>query len=218
MIKAFIFDMDGVIIDSEPIHFDVDIQTMNYLGTNIYKEELEKYVGMTNPEMWNLIIHEYSVVQSVSEIIDYQLTTKINIIKSIDLEPIAGIREILFELKQHNIPIGLASSSPRKFIEEVLSKFNITEYFDCIVSGEEVNKGKPAPDVYLEAANILGVDPKYCYVLEDSKNGVAAAKAAGMKCIGFINQNSGNQDLSKADYIIKWIKEIDVKEMLNDIT
>jgi len=218
MITAFIFDMDGVIIDSEPIHFDVDIQTMNYLGANISKEELEKYVGMTNPEMWNLIKYEYSVVQSVSEIIDYQLTTKINIIKSIDLEPIAGIREFLFELKKHNIPIGLASSSPRKFIEEVLSKFNITEYFDCIVSGEEVNKGKPAPDVYLEAANILGVDPKYCYVLEDSKNGVAAAKAAGMKCIGFINQNSGNQDLSKADYIIKWIKEIDVKEMLNDVT
>jgi HAD superfamily hydrolase (TIGR01509 family) len=218
MIPAFIFDMDGVIIDSEPIHFDVDIKTMNYLGTNISKEELEKYVGMTNPEMWSLIKHEYNVLQSVSEIIDYQLTTKINIIKSIYLEPIEGIREILFELKKHNIPIGLASSSPRKFIEEVLSKFNITEYFDCIVSGEEVNKGKPAPDVYLEAANILGVDPKYCYVLEDSKNGVAAAKAAGMKCIGFINQNSGNQDLSKADYIINWIKEIDIKEILKDIT
>ncbi|OAB47181.1 HAD family hydrolase [Paenibacillus antarcticus] len=76
MIPAFIFDMDGVIIDSEPIHFDVDIQTLNYLGRNISKEELEKYVGMTNPEMWSLIKHEYNVLQSVSEIIDYQLTTR----------------------------------------------------------------------------------------------------------------------------------------------
>jgi beta-phosphoglucomutase-like phosphatase (HAD superfamily) len=73
---AFIFDMDGVIIDSEPIHFDVDIRTMEYLNTSITKEQLERFVGMTNPEMWSIIKQEYNLFQSVDDIIDYQLSTK----------------------------------------------------------------------------------------------------------------------------------------------
>jgi HAD superfamily hydrolase (TIGR01509 family) len=210
MIEAFIFDMDGVIIDSEPIHFDVDVQTLNYFGTAIEKDALEKYVGMTNPEMWALIKQEYNILQPVAEIIEYQLSNKITILQSLNIEPIDGIRELIIELRQNNIPIGLASSSPRVFIEAVLEKFHITEFFDCIISGEEVNKGKPAPDIYLEAAKLLGADAGNCIVLEDSRNGAAAAKAAGMSCIGYLNPNSGNQDLSKSDLIVKSVRDLNV--------
>ncbi|QYR23497.1 HAD family hydrolase [Paenibacillus sp. sptzw28] len=210
MIEAFIFDMDGVIIDSEPIHFDVDVQTLDYFGTTIKKEALEKYVGMTNPEMWGLIRQEYNIMQSVDEIIEYQLANKITILQTLNIEPIDGIWELIIELKQNNIPIGLASSSPRVFIEAVLKKFTISEFFDCIISGEEVNKGKPAPDIYLEAAKLLGAGPRNCMVLEDSRNGVAAAKAAGMRCVGYINPNSGNQDLSGADLIIRSVRDLNV--------
>ncbi|GIP29377.1 phosphatase [Paenibacillus sp. J23TS9] len=212
--KAFIFDMDGVIIDSEPIHFEIDVETMKYFGVTITPHELERFVGMTNPEMWSVLKQDYSLPQSVSEIIEYQLKLKIELIRSIDLAPIEGIQELIFDLKQNNISIGLASSSPISFIHEVLRKYNFFEYFDSIVSGEEVAKGKPAPDIYLEASNQLNIKPSECWVLEDSKHGIQAAKSAGMKCIGFINPNSGNQDLSRADTIINSIRDIKVTDLL----
>ncbi|WMT39321.1 HAD family phosphatase [Paenibacillus sp. D2_2] len=206
--QAFIFDMDGVIIDSEPLHFAVDIETMEYFGHPLTKEQFEKYVGMTNPEMWADIKREYGIGQTVDELIDYQLTQKIQAIRNMEIEPMDGIRPFIAELKRRGISIGLASSSPRVFIEAVLSRFELLSEFGSIVSGEEVPQGKPAPDVYLEAAKQLRVSPECCVVLEDAKHGVAAAKAAGMKCIGFTNPNSGEQDLSQADLIIDHVGEI----------
>jgi HAD superfamily hydrolase (TIGR01509 family) len=214
MATAFIFDMDGVVIDSEPLHFEVDIQTMKYFGVPITKDQLEKYVGMTNPEMWALIKEEYPVTQTVPEIIEYQLSAKISALKELVIEPIEGIKELIIEVRRRNSPIGIASSSPRIFIEAVLEKFQLREYFDCVVSGEEVSQGKPAPDVYLEAARLLSVNPHDCIVIEDSRNGIKAAKAAGMTCIGYVNENSGNQDLSAADLIVNLINDINLEELI----
>lgn len=208
--KAFIFDMDGVIIDSEPIHFQVDIETMKHLGCNMSKKELEKYVGTTNEYMLTDIKKNYNIKESIEEITDYKMKlTKRKIIES-DLEPIEGIKELLVNLKENSIPAAIASSSPIDFINIVVEKFKIRDYFQYIVSGEEVVNGKPAPDIYIETAKKLGFDAKDCTVIEDSKNGVQAAKSAGMKCIGFANVNSGNQDLSKADIIVDSIKEINI--------
>jgi len=215
MIQAFIFDMDGVIIDSEPLHFEVDIQVMKDFGASITQEQLEKYVGMTNPEMWKLIREEYQLQRTVSEIIDYQLSNKIKILTAREMEPIDGIRELLADLKASGIPVGIASSSPPVFIKAVLDKFGLLDAFNCIVSGEEVERGKPAPDVYLKAAELLGVEPASCMVLEDARHGIAAAKAAGMQCIGFVNPNSGNQDLSAADYVVRSIAEVGAICQLN---
>jgi HAD superfamily hydrolase (TIGR01509 family) len=210
--QAFLFDMDGVIIDSEPIHFAVDIETLKYYGHTVAKEQLEKYVGMTNQEAWDGIRREYGISQTVAEIIDYQLALKIEKIQKLEGGPIDGISPLITELKRRGIRVGLASSSPRVFIEAVLSHFEMLHDFDCIVSGEEVDRGKPAPDVYLEAAKQLGVSPECCVVLEDARNGVAAAKAAGMKCIGFKNLNSGDQDLSQADIVVHHIGDICLDE------
>lgn len=213
--KAVIFDMDGVIIDSEPMHLDVDIKTMAYFGFNITGKEFEKYVGMTSPEMWRSIRSEYNIEQSIEEIINGQLEKKINILRDLNIEPIDGIKELLFELKSQGIPIAVASSSARRLIEEVLRKFDLRDYFQCIASGEEVERGKPAPDVYIEAAKELRVHPSNCIVIEDSRNGVRAAKNAGMKCIGYQNINSGNQDLSEADSIVHAITEINIRYLIN---
>lgn len=212
--KAFLFDMDGVIIDSEPLHFEVEMMTMDYLGLTATKEYLEQFVGMTNPEMWKRVKEEHQVPHTVEEIIDYQIAKKLNHLDKADLEPIDGILELIQDLQMNGIAIGLASSSPRSFIERVLTKFQINQHFNSIVSGEEVANGKPAPDVYLEAARVLGVSPEDCYVLEDSRNGVLAAKKAGMRCIGYRNPNSGNQDLSAADVVVDSIRDIRVGELV----
>lgn len=208
--RAVIFDMDGVIIDSEPIHFEVDMQTMRDLGFDISSKELEKYVGTTNEYMFSDLKNKYNIKQSIKEIINYKVElTKKKVIQS-NLGPIEGIKELLVDLKNKNIPTAIASSSPRSFIDVVVFKFNLQDYFKYIISGEEVVNGKPDPDIYIEAAKKLGLSPEDCTVIEDSRNGVLAAKAAGMKCIGFQNINSGNQDLSKADIIVKSITEIKI--------
>ncbi|OPJ62363.1 HAD family hydrolase [Clostridium chromiireducens] len=206
--KAVIFDMDGVIIDSEPIHFDVDLQTISELGGDISKEDLEKYVGTTNEYMYTDIKNKFNISKSLEEIIHYKVELTKKKIIELDLEPIEGIRELLKELKNKNINTAIASSSPRDFIELVVSKFKLENYIEYIISGEEVKHGKPDPDIYIETAKKLRVSPQECIVIEDSRNGVLAAKAAGMKCIGFQNVNSGNQDLSNADVIVHSITEV----------
>jgi len=213
VIQAFVFDMDGVIIDSEPLHFEVDIETMRGLGVKISETELERFVGMTNPAMWKVLREEYALGQTVEQLIDIQLAAKMQALTDRAYEPIDGIRELLNELSGRGIPIGLASSSPRSFIEGVLEKFGLASYFGCVVSGEEVGSGKPAPDVYLEAAKQLGADPAACAALEDSRNGIAAAKAAGMRCYGYVNPNSGHQDLSAADRIVRSVRDIRLDDL-----
>lgn len=214
--QAFIFDMDGVIIDSEPLHIAVEIETVRHFGGTITEEQLAKYMGMTNAEMWEMVKQECRLAAPVEEIIDYQLSRKIHALRELDIEPIEGIRELIRSLKQHGVKIAIASSSPMSFIQEVVQKFGIAQEFDLIMSGEEVERGKPAPDIYLEAARRLVAQPDQCIVLEDSGNGVAAAKSAGMKCIGFMNPNSGHQDLSQADFNVTSIRDIGVQDLLSN--
>lgn len=202
--------MDGVIIDSQPIHFEVEWSALRSFGINEEKEYLEKYAGMTDYEMWELIKKEYTINESTEKILEQQIKDKVKVVRELDIQPIEGIKELIKNLSDKHIPIAVASSSPRALIEEILNKFAIYDYFDVVISGEEVNKGKPAPDIYLKAAKLMKVNPKECVVLEDTKHGVIAAKEAGMKCIGYINPNSGKQDLKKADLIVKKITEIDI--------
>lgn len=217
MFNTFIFDMDGVIIDSEPLHFEVDQYVMNKLGVRISKQELEEYVGMTNPEMWADLVQKYNLIESIEDIISLQLQTKMAMLDKSQEKPIEGVIELITLLNQSNISIGLASSSPRVFIEAVLNKFGIQEFFQSIISGEEVAKGKPAPDIYLKTAEILQAKVEDCIVLEDSRNGVLAAKAAGMKVIGFVNMNSGIQDLSKADLVVSTITNINMEILVQNV-
>ncbi|HBJ1649789.1 HAD family phosphatase [Clostridium botulinum] len=208
--RAFIFDMDGVIIDSEPIHRQVHGEIMNTLGINISKGELALYAGATNEYIFTKLKERYGIKKSVSDLMDYKSKLIINKVKEESLEPINGIRELLNALRKNNIKIAIGSSSPRSLIEAVIDKFNLHSAFDCIVSGEEVERSKPYPDVYIEVSKKLGINPEKCIVVEDSHNGVQAAKSAGMKCIGFNNVNSGNQDLSKADVRVDTIRKIDI--------
>ena len=209
--KAVIFDMDGVIIDSEPIHFGVDMQTMREFGVNISKDELNKYVGTTNEYMLNDLINKYKIQKSIKEILEYKMELTIRRIKETKINAISGIPELLISLKHNNIKTAIGSSSPKELIITVIEKFQLGKYFDCIVSGDEVKEGKPKPDIYLEVSKRIGVNPEECIVIEDSRNGVLAAKNAGMKCFGFRNVNSGNQDLSKADIIVDSIRNIDIE-------
>lgn len=218
MLKAVIFDMDGVIIDSEPIHKEVEKKIFKKFGANISEEEHNSYIGMTSMGMWNEIKvrHNFKQSFSVEELIEMEVKNYIELIQSNrNIKPINGVVELIDELHKNNIKLAIASSAVRKSIETVVDMFELEKYFEIRISGEDIKNGKPAPDIFLVAARHLGVKPKDCIVVEDSKNGVQAAKEAGMKCIGFRNLNSGNQDLSFADIIISNYLEMNYKKLHN---
>ncbi len=208
MIEAVIFDMDGVLIDSEPLHFEVDEMVLKHLQIDNGKHYLERFVGYTNPAMWKIIKEEYQLEQSIEGLIELQMRIKLDYLEKSNYVAIDGVLELLNKIQAKKIPLAIASSSPRIFIEAVIDKIQIARYFTTWISGEEVPESKPAPDVFLGAAAMLNVQPENCIVIEDSKSGTIAAKSAGMKCIGFQNPNSGNQDLSEADYIFDSFTEL----------
>ncbi|HOB16603.1 MAG TPA: HAD family phosphatase [Defluviitoga sp.] len=210
MIKAVIFDMDGVIIDSEPLHWDANKQIFAQLGIPIQDVPYSNYIGVSNEDMWQDLKNLFNLSHSIEELVQWQNEETLKYFKETPYKPIDGIVELLIELKNNNFKVGLASSSPEILIEEVLTHLDIKKYFDTYASADYVPRGKPKPDLFLYTAGLLQVKPKECVVIEDSKQGVKAAKAAGMKCIGFANPNSMNQDLSQADIIVKSFKDITI--------
>ncbi len=204
MLKAVIFDMDGVIIDSEPIHFEREKMLFRELGLSISDEEHNSFVGITGRDMWKRIKRKYNLEQSVDELVRFDRSQLNHYFFYPDkIKSIPGIKDLIEELSNHKIKLVLASSAPLNRIVLILEKLRLRQYFSEIVSGEEVEYGKPNPDIFFHAASLAGVKPKDCLVIEDSRNGVEAAKLAGMKCLGFKNPNSGNQDLSSADMVIE---------------
>ena len=214
MIKAVIFDLDGVLIDSEPLHCKADTQLLRELGADPPADYFDRFAGWKDAVMWEAIKTEFHIAKSIDEIMEMQVPIKLNLLKEGDYKAIQGIVELLEEIKAVHIPIAIASSSPKIFIEAVVEKIGIKQYFKILISGEEIERSKPEPDIFFKAASSLNVTPAECLVVEDSKSGTIAARKAGMKCIGYQNINSGNQDLTDADLIVNDIREIDIKKIM----
>lgn len=218
MIKAVVFDMDGVIIDSEPIHYQLSMQYFSELGLTITDEEYYTFVGVGDIEIFTRLKEKYGLKQTVNELVEiYQKRYTDHLKSAQDQKPIKGIDDLIRDIHQKGLRLALGSSAIRSNIEVVLEKFNLRQYFDDIVGGSEVERSKPFPDIYLEAARRLGVEPSECIVIEDSCNGVTAAKAAGMKSIAYYNPNSGEQDLSEADRIIDSFEALDIEEFVGSL-
>lgn len=210
--EAVIFDMDGVIIDSEPIHYICSNKFLEPYKIELDREKYDTYIGASCKVMWSDVRETHNLNESVEEIISKEFDIFLNYLQEGKgkIHPIEGIRSLLELLKKEGVTIGLASSSSMKNINTVLDLFDIQDYFSIKVTGYDLERSKPDPEIFIKTAGLLNVDPTKCIVIEDSKNGVTAAKRAGMKCIGYHNPNCGYQDLSNADKIVESIKTIDM--------
>jgi beta-phosphoglucomutase-like phosphatase (HAD superfamily) len=149
MLKAVIFDMDGIIIDSEPIYHKVEMNMFKELGLDLTDEHRYMYVGIRTVDMWQELKQKYDIEFSVEELVELEAKrVKKDMESQNKIKPIAGIKELLEELRNTNIKIALASSSSIRDIETVLNKTGLKEYFTVIVSGDHVENGKPAPDIF----------------------------------------------------------------------
>ncbi|ERM92035.1 phosphatase [Caldanaerobacter subterraneus subsp. yonseiensis KB-1] len=204
MIKAVIFDMDGVMIDSEPVHLRLERELFRELGVEITEEEHMTFVGSSSYYMWEKIKERFNLKESVEELVRRDRKRYLDhVLSTGEIIPVPGIQELVKKLFEREYKLAVASSSPIDVIELVVQKLNLKNFFDMLVSGDYVKRSKPYPDIFLYTAEKLRVKPEECVVIEDSYNGVHAAKSAGMKVIGLVNPNSGNQDLSEADFIVK---------------
>ncbi len=210
-IHAVIFDMDGVLVDSEFLHIKAEKKTFSPYGIELSKEEINTYMGMGVKMMLKSLIQKYSLPLTREAL--YCIHEKnLSEIFQEELKMMPGVTEIISYLKNRKIKLAVASSSSLYLINLILQKMHLKSIFDVVLSGEEVANGKPFPDIFIKTAELLNVQPDRCVVIEDSKNGVTAAKNAGMLCIGFKSPNSKNQDINRSDYIVADL--IKIKELL----
>ncbi|GHU51324.1 phosphatase [Clostridia bacterium] len=201
-IKAVIFDLDGVLLDSQPLHFEVDIALLREFGVDAGHNIVDKHAGMTTHNRLSKYKRDFNLPQSFEEIWDANLRI---LNEKLDKEPLPktdGIVELLEKIKGAGYKTAVASSSSDSYVRKVLGQADLLRFFDILVNSDNVENGKPAPDIFNKALRLLGVPPDSAVIFEDSRNGVLAAAAAGVKCIGYLNPTSGEQDLSAASAVI----------------
>jgi beta-phosphoglucomutase len=197
---AVIFDMDGVIIDSNPFHKISLRQFCEKYGFHLSDEELIKRIyGRTNKE-WIANLFGKLSKEELSRYGEEKESLFREVYKN-DIRALAGLPEFLKNLKQNNIPVAIGTSAPRSNVDFVLSHTNLGEYFSVILDEADVVQGKPNPEIYLKVADRLGYEPSRCVVFEDSLSGVESAHKAGAKVVGVATTHSF-QELSHTDYII----------------
>lgn len=205
--SAVIFDMDGVLLDSEALYKENNLRFFSSLGMEVSHELYHSFIGTSSTIMWQTLKARFDLPHEIGLYKDLEKEEKYRLLSHTDLQPHETLNELLDHLNSTGIKLGVASMSMKKNILLVLEKLRFTQYFSVILSGEDVVKGKPDPEIYLKASQLLGEDIDSCVVVEDSKNGVAAGRAAGMRCIGYVNPGSGNQDLSQAHFILHHYSE-----------
>ena len=203
MLKAVIFDMDGVLIDSEPVHYQANKEIMEEFGYSLDYEYYKGFIGSTLTHMWETLKKKYDIKKDIKELNAMSEKYSRDVVKRDGYINIPGACELVKMFNKNGIKLAVASSSSAYIIEDVLNSLDIKEYFDAVVSGENIKNPKPAPDIFLAAAEKIGVSPEECIVIEDSANGVNGAQKAGMTAVGYINPNSGDQNLSNADYLVE---------------
>ena len=205
--KAVIFDMDGVLVDSEKLWKQAEKEVFSSLGVNVTDEDSEVTKSMTTTEVSEFWFNKFPWQSKSLETVEQMVVSRVMELITTEDCKINGVKEFIEKLKNNNYKIGLATNSPYKIIPTVLEKLEVTGLFDVISSAEFEENGKPDPAIYINTAAKLNVATKNCLVIEDSHSGMLAAKKAGMTVIAFTNGNpEANFDI--ADFIINQFDDL----------
>lgn len=193
-IKAVIFDMDGVISDTQVIHAKTESELLKNYGIEMYPDEItRRYAGVADEKMFQEIFaNAHQKMPALTQLVERKWRIMDELVRG-NVKEIRGTREFIGSLQSYGLPLAVGSASRIAFIELVLKELDLRQRFDVITSAEEVEKGKPEPDLFLLAAKRLSIAPASCLVIEDGISGMIAARRAGMQCIGLVeNQKEQN--------------------------
>lgn len=207
-IKAVLFDMDGVLINTEPLHYRMWKETFRGRGLEIDYDVYKGCIGATDAFLMELILNNYGRdFRNDKNLSKERAVIEKRIIEEEGFPEMPGVEKMLRRLYEAGFLLAVASSSPPERIRDAMNYIGAGQYFSLLNSAENVAHSKPAPDIYLDTAKRLGAVPEECIVLEDSENGSIAAVSAGMICVGLNNPDSGEQNLERAAVIIRTLQE-----------
>jgi HAD superfamily hydrolase (TIGR01509 family) len=202
MIDTIIFDMDGVIVDSELHWREVEEPFLRKLIPNTYEEYHKYIVGRSLSDIFLYLDSNFDLPMKKDEFMGTYNEMAVKVYEEW-AHLIPGVLDLIELLKKEKFTLGLASSSPMLWVEMAVKRFDLNQYFKKVMSADETDsKGKPAPDIYIYAVEQLGKQPSECLAIEDSRNGVISAQKAGLKCVGLRNGFNDDQDLSSSDILI----------------
>jgi len=204
---AVIFDMDGVLVDSEPMHLDAMREVLRPYGVPYTDEENEQFFGFTDLEVFRILRERHGRLPDARELAHRRAELLVRQTRERTV-PMRGIPEVPRRLRALGYRLAVASSSAVEVIEATVEVLGLAPVFEALVSGLEVGRGKPAPDVFLETARRLALPPRDCLVVEDSRNGLLAAKAAGMACAAVPCPATHHEDFVEADFRLATLPEL----------
>lgn len=210
MLRAAIFDMDGLMVDTEFLHHESFKKALERFGIHPTSnaQGVIHVSGISAEANWERFRKQYGFDVDNAELSRIKHEIHLKLLQE-KVEAMPGLLELLKDLKKSGYKTAIASSSVRKQINLIVDRLGITDFFDAITSGEEVVNGKPAPDIFLKAAAKLDIKPEECVVLEDAMNGMKAAKAANMYAIVVPNRFTKHENFEKADLVVSSLKEVD---------
>ena len=208
--------MDGVLVDSERHWEMLEGEFFRSLVGRWSSADQARITGVSVHDVYRLLTEEFGLQQPKEEFLAlYQRIADLIYMERVSL--IEGAPELLASLRREGVRLALASSSPMSWIEMVLDRFGLRDTFEVVVSADELEggEGKPSPAIYLRTAEKLGLDPRRCVAIEDSRHGVVSAKRAGMLCVGLRNGFNDGQDLSAADLVVRSLTQLDARSLRN---
>ena len=186
MVEAIIFDMDGVISDTQKLHAQVEADLLSRFGVLITPEEVSRrFAGVRTKDFFGELLAAQDQIYDLDELMKEKWILMEKLASQV--EAINGSIELIKHLHARKVPLAVASASNAAYVKKVLAELEISEMFTAIVSGDMVSKGKPDPESFLRAASELHVDPEHCLVVEDGRSGMEGARRAGMYCIALVN-------------------------------
>jgi HAD superfamily hydrolase (TIGR01509 family) len=214
MIKTVLFDMDGVIVDTEPVHHYAYEQHFKQLNIDVSEEMYASFTGNSTKNIYERLKTTFNLTQEVTDLVN----TKRQLFneafeKKEDLQLLEGVLDLIQELHGKGMQLVLASSSANVTIQMIFNRFGLEPYFTHKVSGEDFPQSKPNPAIFLEAARLAQTPVEECIVIEDSTNGIKASHSAGIYCVGYRSVNSKLQDYSLANKVISDFSELSYDTM-----
>ena len=215
MLRAVIFDMDGVIVNSEPLHHKAYKKMFAEFKLNVSNNLYESFTGQSTSSICKQLCEIFNLKESSNDlVVSKRKHFKIIFENDSSFQMIDGALELIKNYFNNNLTLVLASSASMINIDRIFKKFDLNKFFKAKISGADLKESKPNPEIFIKAAKMTGFKKEECIIIEDSTNGIIAAKSAGIYCVGYNSYNSKNQNYDNANLVINELGEIKFNKIL----